>query len=287
MVYALILLFLPIIKTDSLVYAGSFGSFQSAASVSCSREEYIFVSDSRSNLIYKFSEIGEMLIQFGGPGFGSDELNMPLSIDGSNGLDIFVCDYLNNRIQRYDMKLNYIASFDFDTYNLTADNSFKIYYPYAIAFLNTSEIFVLADATTYKVAKLKSFDEVSLLFGSGDLGYKKVSNPQKIIRGASLDVWILDSDEDAVLNFDNYGTFVRKISNSGKNPFISIAYYKNNLYILTGRSLIIYDLRSNKYSDYLDYSIPGPADIKDISVLKEKTILILSSREVHKYVINK
>lgn len=286
MIYALLLLFLPLFQSDSLTFISSFGNFQDASSISTSREEFTFVSDAQSNQIFKFSENGEQLAAFGGSGFGINELNIPISIDASNGLDIFVCDYQNNRVQRYDIKLNYIATFSFNTYNLTADNSQKIYYPFGIAFLNTSEIFVLVDASTYKIAKLKSLDEVSFLFGSSNLGYEKVLEPIKVTRGANLDVWILDTEADAVLNFDNYGTFVKKVANPEENPIKSIAYYKNNLYILNSRSLIIYDLKSNKFSDYYNYAIKDSKNIKDISVLKENTILILTNKKVHKYIIN-
>jgi len=286
LIYALLFLVLPLFQADSLTFINSFGNFQEASSISTSREEFIFVTDAQKNQIFKFSENGEQLIAFGGSGFGINELNVPMSIDASNGLDIFVCDYQNNRVQRYDIMLSYIATFSFNTYNLTADNSQKIYYPYGIAFLNTSEIFVIADASTYKIVKLKSLDEVTLAFGSGNLGYEKVLNPQKITRGADLDVWILDTEADAVLNFDNYGTFVKKVANPENNPIISIAYYKNNLYILSSKSLIIYDLKSNKFSGYYNYSITGTKSIKDISVLKENTILILTGKKVHKYIIN-
>lgn len=286
MIYALLFLVLPLFQSDSLTFISSFGNFQDASSISTSRDEFIYVSDVQSNQIYKFSENGEQLFVFGGSGFGINELNMPIAIDASNGLDIFVCDYQNNRIQRYDIKLNYIATFNFNTYNLTSDISQKIYYPYGIAFLNTSEIFVLADALTYKVVKLKSLDEVSLLFGSSNLGYEKVQNPKKITRGANLDVWILDKEEDVILNFDNYGTFVKKITNFEQNPIINISFYKNNLYILYAKSLIIYDLKSNKYLGYYNFFIAESKSINDISVLKENTILILTSKTIHKYQIN-
>lgn len=264
----------------------SFGNFHSASSVSAAREEFVFVADDQSNQIYKFSGEGELISTFGGPGFGNNELNMPVSIDATNGLDVFICDYQNNRIQRCDIKLNYIATFSFNSYNLTSDNSKKIYYPYGIAFLNTSEIFVLVDASSYKIAKLKSLDEVSFLFGSSELGFGRVQNPQKVVRGANLDILVNDTDADAVLNFDNYGTYIKKIKNPEQNKIISIAYYKNNLYILNEKSLIIYDLKSNKFTGYYYFSTDAPKILKDISVLKENTVLILTGTRVHKYLIN-
>lgn len=286
MLYAFLFLVFTVIPADSLNFVDSFGKFQSASAISTSREEFIFVADKQTNQIHKYSDKGKELVVFGGAGFGNDQLNMPMAIDATNGLDVFVSDYQNNRIQRYDIKLNFIASFNFNTYNLTADNSQKIYYPYGIAFLNTSDIFILADASTYKVVKLKSLDEVTLFFGSSSTGFEKVTDPRKVVRGANLDVLILDKSVDAVLDFDNYGTFVRKIENPETSTIISIAYYKNNLYILTDKSLIIYDLKSNKFSNYYVYPISGKG-LVDLAVLNEDTILLLAKDQFYKFTINK
>lgn len=287
MLFAFLFLALSIFPSDSLNFIDSFGKFQSAQAISASREEFIFVTDIQTNQIHKFNAKGKGILTFGGPGFSNNELNVPMAIDASNGLDVYVCDYQNNRIQRYDLLLNFIATFNFNTYDLTADNSRKIYYPYGIAFLNTSEIFVLADASTYKVVKLRSLDEVSLLFGSNSAEYEKIINPQKVVRGANLDVWILDKDADALLNYDNYGTFVRKLKNPETSPIISMAYYKNNLYILTSRSLIIYDLEKDQYGKYYSYYIKNSKDIMDVTAFKEDIVLILTTGKVYRYSLNK
>ncbi|KXK55211.1 MAG: hypothetical protein UZ05_CHB002000646 [Chlorobi bacterium OLB5] len=107
----------------------SFGKFQNAVSITTAREEYIFVSDLDANVIYKFSRSGSKLAAFGGAGLGQNELNQPYSIDASNGLDVLVADYQNNRIKRLDINLNFILQFDFNSYNLTAESSKKIYNP--------------------------------------------------------------------------------------------------------------------------------------------------------------
>ena len=287
MLYAIFILAISFFPPDSLYFIDSFGKFQSAQAISASREEFFFVTDIQTNQIHKFDSKGKELLTFGGSGFSNDELNIPMAIDASNGLDVYVCDYQNNRIQRYDISLNFIATFNFNTYNLIADNSRKIYYPYGIAFLNTSEIFVLADASTYKVVKLKSLDEVSLLFGSNSAEYEKITNPKKVVRGANLDVWILDKEEDAVFNYDNYGTFVKKLKNPDTSPIISIAYYKNNLYILNNKSLIMYDLKKEQYGKYHNFHINKTDVIKDLTAFKDDVVLILTTGKVYKYSLNK
>lgn len=275
------LLSLTLNPSDSLNLVSSFGDFQEAVSISASREEFIFVSDATTNQVYKFSSSGKQLTNFGGSGFGNNQLNMPQSIDATNGLDVYICDYQNNRLQRFDINLNYIATFDFNYYNSTADNSRKIYRPYGVAFLTTSDIFVLADATTYRVVKLKAFDEVNLLFGSRGFGFDILTSPKKVVRGASLDIWILDKGADEIVNFDSYGTLVKRMKNPEKLKLISIAYYKNNLYLVNDQNLIVYDLNADKYSKMFSYSTGSDADVTDLTVLNENKLLLLTKEKVY------
>jgi NHL repeat-containing protein len=278
------LLTLFTLRSDSLNLVTSFGKFQNAGSISASREEFVFVSDIQTNQIYKYSKNGDKLQTFGGTGSGNNQLNNPASIDASNGLDVFVADYQNNRIQRYDIKLHYVATFDFNIYNLTADISKKIYYPYGIAFLNTSEIFVLVDAGNFRVAKLRSFDEVNMLFGSS-FGFDRILRPGKLIKGNALSIYILDKETDEVLNFDNYGTFVSKIKNPETAPIISIAFLNDNLYIMNYKSIISYDLKKKQFDGLNPFSCGSKENVIDCTFLDKEYFLILTDKKVYKFKI--
>ncbi len=273
-------------QIDTLQLISSFGLFQNAVSVSASRGEFIFIADAQSNMIYKFSAGGKLLTSFGGAGFGSDQLSNPLGIDATNGLDVFVCDYQNNRIQRYDMNLAYVATFDFSAYNQTADNSQKIFYPRSLAFLSTGEICAAVDATTYKIVKLKSFNEVSISFGTNTIGFENLSYPIKIVKGSSLDIWVQDKGTNDLLNYDNYGTYIRRIISLDKNNLISIAYYSDILYILNEKELLSYDLKSNKYTAFNYFLLPVNDKVTDLAMLDKNTALILSKSKIFIYKLN-
>lgn len=269
---------------DSLLLTGSFGKFQNAVSVSASREEFIFVSDLESNKIYKLSKEGKELASFGGTGLGTNELNQPYSIDASNGLDVLVADYQNNRIKRLDINLNFILSFDFNSYNLTAESSKKIYNPRGVITLSTGDVFVLCDASNYKAAKINDYSDVSLVFGSNSLGIDRLDNPKKIVRGNQLDIWILDKATNEIINYNNFGIFINKLSPTEGSPIISIAYYNDNLFILNNSGLIIYDLKKGQYSNF--YRYPYLKQITDVTIFDKSTIIILTKDKFHKYSIN-
>ncbi|GEM_PF-1222270 len=272
-----------VIVNDSLVFKGTIGKFKNAVSISTTREEFIFVSDLEDNKIYKLSTMGVELASFGGSGLGQNELNQPYSIDASNGLDVLVADYQNNRIKRLDINLNYILSFDFNSYNLTAESSNKIYNPNGVMTLSTGEVYVLCDATNYKAARINDYNEIGIFFGSNSIGAERLDEPVKLVKGNQLDMWILDKKTGELLNFNNFGVFVKKISKRGKNPIKSIAYFNDNLFILHPNELIIYDLKKGQYSKY--YSFPEINGLTDIAVLDKNTVLFLTKDSVHKYSI--
>jgi hypothetical protein len=138
----------------------------------------------------------------------------------------------------------------------------------------------------YRVVKMQSLDEVSLLFGSTSFGFDKLTDPAKIIRGSDLDIYILDKGTNEINQFDNYGTIVRRMKNPENEKIISISYYKDNLYILNQKSLIIYSLKTAKYLQYYNYLIDDVKKIKDLSVFNDKEVLILCSSKAYKYLIN-
>lgn len=293
MIYKLIIIlavalpFKTSLSQDSLYFVNSFGKFQNSVSVSTAREEFIFVSDIESNKIYKLSSEGKELATFGGSGLGQNELNQPYSVDATNGLDVLVADYQNNRIKRLDINLNYITSFDFNAYNLTAESSQRIYNPKSIASLSSGEVFVLCDANNYYISKINDFTEIKLIFGSNSLGYDRLDNPKKIVTGSQLDVWVLDKTTNEILNFNNFGTYVKKITpektDNELNAIISISHYNTNLYILSHQAVIIYDLKLGQFTGYYIYN---PIKyLADITIFDKSTVLLLSAKAVHKFKI--
>lgn len=268
-------------QADSLRLISSFGKFTDAISISTAREEFIFVSDLSQNKIYKLDIYGYELASFGGSGLGENELNQPYSIDATNGLDVLVADYQNNRIKRLDINLNYILSFDFFSYNITAESSKKIFNPSSVATLSSGEVFILCDATNYKAAKINDYNDVTILFGSSAIGTDRLENPAKIVKGNKLDVWILDKASNEILNFDSFGVFRAKLKPQIKGGIISIAYYNDILLILHKSELVTYDLKKGQYSKI--YRYPNIRNIRDITALDKDNILILTKNEVLKY----
>ena len=87
------------------------GELDRPGGIAISKDDIIFISDSRNHRIQKFTLDGEYLGQFGSFGSGHGQLNMPWGIDVDKEGNVFVADWRNDRIQMFTGDGEWLASF--------------------------------------------------------------------------------------------------------------------------------------------------------------------------------
>jgi DNA-binding beta-propeller fold protein YncE len=122
-------------------------------------------------------------------------------------LDVFVVDYNNQRLERYDKDLNYISSYYSDELQ---DESLQFGYPAAVGLSANGEIF-LAEHEFNRVLRIDSFGKPKASFGDFNWGEGRLARPAKILITAKREIFVSDSTADAIIEFDNYGNFVRRL----------------------------------------------------------------------------
>ena len=86
----------------------------------------VYVLDNETNEIVKLS--GDLSFQKNRKkGWQNGEFDTPTYLDGSSGLDLYLCDGKNFRIQRFDLNLSYVSSLYTNTE--TFDNNLKFNRP--------------------------------------------------------------------------------------------------------------------------------------------------------------
>jgi hypothetical protein len=160
-------------------------------------------------------------------------------------------------------------------YNPTVESSKKIFNPHSITYLSTGELFVLTDAGNYKIVRIKDFNDVDLYFGQV---YDKISEPVKVVKGNSLDIWILEKSLGELMNFNNLGIFVKRLQFPESLKPVSISSSEDNLIILFSGLLYSYDLKTGKFSNA--YFLQQSYKAKDMVMLDKETLLVLSKNRV-------
>src|SRR5437867_9667221 len=70
----------------------------------------IYILSADRNTLKVLSKDRTLKREIGGSGWENDQFDRPTGVWARNGIDVFVADYGNHRIQRFDRNLNYVST---------------------------------------------------------------------------------------------------------------------------------------------------------------------------------
>jgi len=269
----ILLLFLNFLIAGSdslLVKSREVADFSNAVSVTTDGKENIYVLDAGTNQIVKFDNKLNYLKRNGKQGWDEGQFDSPTCIDGSSGLDIFVTDGKNKRVQRLDLELNPISILKTNLPDFTVDYQFNT--PVATLVLNSRELYVI-DGDNNRIVIYKDGRNPSGIFGDYSSGKGQLSRPVKILKDGKNFIYVLDKELKTIFRFDNLGNYINRLTVENLESFTISG---NTLYMFNGKEILIYDLERNTVTD--TKILPGKISKKkfrDILVLNSKKYLLL------------
>ena len=254
-------------------------SFLNANSMTTDGKGNIYVLDNEANEVVKLSAELNLLKKVGRKGWNNGEFDTPTYIDGSSGLDIYVCDGKNFRIQRFDLNLSYISAL---ITNLeTFDNNFKFNTPISCVIVNSSDLYVV-DGENNRIVKFLSGTTPVLSFAGFQDVNGSLSKPGKILKDALNSIYVLDKDKNSLMQYDVFGNFVKPIK---YDTLISFSIYKDNIYLLNSNlDIIRYDIKKQAFAERIRAFIDlKPENVKDFLVYDSEKFLILEKNKISYY----
>jgi hypothetical protein len=170
----------------------------------------IVLLDRASSTLSLLDRHGTVRARIGAPGWSNDHFDAPAGLWARNGLDIFVADYGNHRIQRFDRGLAYVGSFS------TREGepaSARFGYPLDVALSRLGDLFLL-DGENNRVVKVNGFTTVERTFGGFDAGAGRLLEPRRLEVGPDDRVYVLDRDR--VVVFDAFGNYLHALVWAGE-----------------------------------------------------------------------
>jgi hypothetical protein len=280
----LLLIFLNFffLKSDSLLTKeNSIGGFQNAVSITTDGKENIYVLDAGSNQIVKFGSNLDFKKRNGKQGWAEGQFDSPTYIDGSSGLDIFVTDGKNRRVQRFDLELNFVAALYTDLSDFNVELKYKT--PRASLVLNSSELYLI-DGDNHRIVIYKDGRNPSGVFGDYKSGKGQLLHPVKLLKDSKNFIYVLDKEQKAVLRFDNLGNYINRLEIPDLENFTIRA---NVLYLFNGKEITKYDLDRNFIIDKI--VLPGKNrknKYTDFVVTLDEKYLLLKKNELSLWVKN-
>jgi DNA-binding beta-propeller fold protein YncE len=150
-------------------------------------------------------------------------------------MNVFVADYGNHRIQRFDRTLSYVSTFatrDED------DPRTRFGFPTDVSVSRLGDLF-LCDTENVRVLKVNRFTHVERIFGGFGGGAGRLQDPSQLEVGPNDHVYVLD--EDRVVVFDAFGNYLSELGSGLFDSPRSLFADERGVVVLSGGTLFCFD----------------------------------------------
>lgn len=165
---------------------------------------FLYVADTGNQRILKWNPSGSVVAEIGGFGWGTEQLDDPVSVWAKNGLDVLVADMNNQRIVRYDRDLHFISELRSSE---TWSEQLQFGFPLDAGLGAQSELFCL-DGDNRRILKMDVFGNPQIRFGDFDEGEGRLEKPRRFCIVRNSRVLISDEGSASVKVFDVLGNYL-------------------------------------------------------------------------------
>ncbi|QHT70821.1 T9SS type A sorting domain-containing protein [Rhodocytophaga rosea] len=153
----------------------------------------------------------QFVSKFGSYGTGNGQFDLPISVDVDAAGNIYVVDYQNHRIQKFDPNGKFLLKFG----RYGAGNG-QLDYPTDLAVDIAGNIYVV-DWNNYRIQKFNSNGQFLLKFGSQGNGDGQFIRPSKIAVDIAGNVYVTDGPgpNNCIQKFNSNGKFLMKFGTYG------------------------------------------------------------------------
>ena len=258
-----------------LVEDYSIGNFQRATRIVVGTQGTIYVLDADENKVSLFSNLQDAPKTLGGFGWSSSSFDKPTGV-ATDGVNVYISDYGNHRIQRFDRDFNYISSLSSRD---TSDVTSRFGYPLDIALSEFGDLFIL-DGENIRVMKFNSQGSFERVFGDINAGKGKIQNPTKLLATNSR---IFVGEKNKILEYDYFGNYLGSIGDGVMSNIAGFAVVTNGFIAASNDSIWWFTRKGIlQKNSSLDRIISGDRidQIQDIA-WKGERLFILSQHRIH------
>jgi hypothetical protein len=255
------------------------GHFSGARRLTLSPQGWILVADAEADEVVVLTSRSAQPKTFGGFGWGTLALDHPTGI-ATDGLNIYVADEGNHRIQRYDRTLSLVASL---VKRDTTIEQARFGYPRGVGLSRHGDLFVLDGENTRVVVFTGGDFKFLRSFGDLEGGRSMLSEPLEVDLTPDDRVIVLESGR--LIEFDYFGNYVRSIGEGVLQGARGFGVTETALFVVSKDRLWSFT-RQGALRWSVDRSALGPQAVSPFSdvapagdglyVLTEKDILLLA-----------
>jgi len=251
-------------------------TFVRAQALAVDQYNQVFVLDAGTSQVLKLSAPGEVSAHVGGYGWTGLSLDQPSDVTTINGLDVFVADYGNHRIQRFDRNLSLISSFPTGAEE-SSPRSFG--YPRSAAEGPGGALYV-TDGENNRMLRI-DLDGTLRFFGGLDASAGKLHHPGRVRINSDELVFVQDSN--MVVTYDRFGNYVRTFGPGLFRDLKAFTFDRDTMYALDSCSLLRISERGGLIDSCRDVCLflnDPPPQVVDVAI-QGGTCYLLTLHELY------
>ncbi|MDI6802252.1 MAG: NHL repeat-containing protein [Bacteroidota bacterium] len=229
-----------------------------------------YILDQENHKLLKFNSQNQFQKEIGGIGWGQLNFDTPVAIDASYGLNIFVSDYYNNRIQRFNRNLEFISSLSGESFQST---NIRFVRPSILAVDRFSNLYFY-DSENKNIMKI-NFDglQVKDVRIIGD--YRLAPHPIQLALAREDNLFVLETNKISI--YDSWGTLLRALQLEVPQSARAFCLSEKEIYIVTDTELVIINQlgeQLNKINIEEYFQLPSANRIADVKIFQDHLHLL-------------
>lgn len=223
--------------------------------------DYFFIGDYGANtvLMYQITAGGLNAIRtFGAAGSGAGQLSGPAQV-AVIGNDIYVADYFNARIQRFNKSTGtYVSQF-----GSAGNGNGQLSGPSGLVYNPVNGMFYVSETGNDRVQIFTTAGVYVSQFGSPGSGDGQLNNPFGLAVDSVGNIYVADTSNNRISKFDSSGAWLRNIAVGATSPYAVAVDGADNVWITDGDGYAYdYDSRGN-YEAYYYGAYESPSTVAD------------------------
>lgn len=178
------------------------GQFKAPAGAAIDPEGDLWIVDRENHRVQQFDRDGDYLSQVGSGGSGEGQLTYPADVAIDSEGDIWVADLGNHRLEQFSPSGEYLSKIEYG------------FFPRAVA-VDEEDNILAFHAYPQHLVKLDQSGEVLETIGSGGSGPGELGSVKGIDLSPGGNVWVADSGNNRVAEFEPDGDFVKQFGLNG------------------------------------------------------------------------
>ena len=257
--------------------------FDNARALAVDPRGRLYVADAARDVVSVLGPGGRQRMVLGGSGTRAGEFDTPSDVDPTNGQVILVADAYNGRVQRFSEEGQYLESLSIGRTDRSEGEGWSFQderdgaavrgngRPVAVTQDDEGTLFVVNE----RPRQLLTWSDLGRPGRVREAGDDRLQAPVALAVGDNRRVYVADAEKEAVLMYDAFGTFLRRVTLPPLPSVRALTVHRGRLHVVCAERVLVWDRQEGLVAEHpVDLSEP----LVDVAFYENRRYVLTPTR---------